>query len=64
MSSGSPMRLNGQNSTMLSRKVRSVCAIILLSKGPGAMAFTVMLRFASFCARTRVRWWTAAFEAE
>ena len=48
---------------MASRNRCSVSAIILLSNGPGATAFTVM-RGASRRARTRVRWCTAALLAE
>jgi NAD(P)-dependent dehydrogenase (short-subunit alcohol dehydrogenase family) len=38
MSSGSPIRSSGQLLTIVSLKRRSVSAIILLSKGPGATA--------------------------
>src|SRR5258706_148627 len=61
MSSGSPMRPSGHEATIASRKRSSVAAIILLSNGPGATAFTVMRFSASFIARTRVMWCTAAF---
>ena len=64
MSSGSPMRLSGQLSMISLPKLFSVCAIILLSKGPGATAFTVIFFGASFFASTRVRWCTAALLAE
>ena len=37
MSSGVPMRPSGQELTMASPKLRRVSAIILLSKGPGAI---------------------------
>ena len=64
MSSGVPMRLSGQDSMIMGPKLRMVSAIILLSKGPGAMAFTVIFWGASLRASTRVRWWTAALLAE
>ena len=49
---------------MKSWKVSRVAAIILLSKGPGATAFTVIFRGASFFASTLVMWCTAALLAE
>ena len=51
MSSGVPIRLSGADAAIESPKRSRVAAIILLSKGPGAMAFTVMCRGASFLAR-------------
>src|SRR5690606_14668121 len=59
MSSGSPIRPSGQLFLIASPKLRSVSAIILLSNGPGAIAFTVTFG-ASLRASTRVRWCTAA----
>ncbi len=63
MSSGRPMRFSGALAAICSPKASSVAAIILDSKGPGAMAFTV-ISGASRLARWRVNWCTAAFEAE
>ena len=64
MSSGSPMRRSGHEAMMPSPKASRVAAIILLSNGPGAMAFTVMPSRARRLARTFVRWCTAALLAE
>ena len=64
MSSGVPIRLRGLLAAIESRNVRAWRAIILLSNGPGATAFTVMSRGASLRASTRVRWCTAALLAE
>ena len=64
MSSGVPIRLRGLLFAIESPNWRSVAAIILLSNGPGAIAFTVMSRGASLRASTRVRWCTAALLAE
>ena len=57
------MRRRGALAAICSPKASSVAAIILDSKGPGAMALTVMAG-ASRLARWRVSWCTAAFEAE
>ena len=63
MSSGRPMRRSGALAAICSPKASSVAAIIFDSKGPGAMAFTVMVG-ASRLAKCRVSWCTAAFDAE
>ena len=62
MSSGRPIRFNGALDAICSPKASSVAAIILDSKGPGAIAFTVTSG-ARRLARCRVSWCTAAFDA-
>src|SRR5687767_14025348 len=63
MSSGLPMRLSGADWAMASPAAFSVAAIIFDSKGPGAMALTVIAG-ARNLARCRVSWCTADFDAE
>ncbi len=63
MSSGRPMRLSGAPAAICSPKASRVAAIILDSKGPGAMALTV-IEGARRLARCRVSWCTAALDAE
>lgn len=50
-----PIRPRGTIFTILSPAVFSVCAIILLSNGPGAIALTLTCRLARCAARVRVR---------
>ena len=63
MSSGRPMRLRGAAAAICSPNALRVAAIIFDSNGPGAMALTVMVG-ANCLARCRVRWCTAALDAE
>ena len=62
MSSGSPIRPSGTLAAMAERVCgsSSANAIILLSKGPGAMALTVIDSAASLLARCRVSMCTPA----
>ena len=63
MSSGTPILPRGTDFFICSPYSLREWAIILLWKGPGAIAFTLIFLLASLLANTLVNWCIAAFEA-
>ena len=66
MSSGRPSRPIGTALALRAAPASSPIAkrVMLVANGPGAIALTVTCLGANSAARMRVRWWTAAFDAE